>query len=337
ATNASQLLQTDASIEESRLLLGSSEEALLELMRRKDDEEKKLNEADQAYYNLRNTLSEKESALRHVVKEKEQVEHLLGEIKDKLNELKLQLAGMKERLHVEFKINLDNIIDEPRASESSAEELQEKSDRMKKRLENLGEINPTAIEAFQEMKKRYEFIIEQKTDLVSAKDNLLQTIEEVESTANKQFLDTFNKVRDNFQRVFKSLFTEEDTADMILENPEDLAETGIDIVAKPKGKRPSSITQLSGGEKTLTATALLFAIYLIKPAPFCILDEVDAPLDDANVSKFTNMIREFSGNSQFIIVTHNKMTMSSVDVIYGVTMQEPGVSRLVPVDFRNLN
>ena len=106
---------------------------------------------------------------------------------------------------------------------------------------------------------------------------------------------------------------------------------------QPKGKRPSSIGQLSGGEKTLTATALLFAIYLIKPAPFCILDEVDAPLDDANVGKFTKMIKQFSENSQFIIVTHNKQTMSAVDVIYGVTMQEPGVSKLVPVDFRSLN
>jgi chromosome segregation protein len=203
-------------------------------------------------------------------------------------------------------------------------------------MENMGEVNPTAIEAFQEMKKRYEFILEQKNDLVTAKDSLLQTIQEVESTANQKFLDTFNAVRENFQRVFKALFTEEDTADIILENPENLAETTIDIIAKPKGKRPSSITQLSGGEKTLTSTALLFAIYLIKPAPFCILDEVDAPLDDANVGKFTQMIRKFSENSQFIIITHNKTTMSTVDVIYGVTMQEPGVSKLVPVDFRSL-
>ena len=140
-----------------------------------------------------------------------------------------------------------------------------------------------------------------------------------------------------FQKVFQALFTEDDTADMILVDPTNLADTGIDIVAKPKGKRPSSIGQLSGGEKTLTATALLFAIYLIKPAPFCILDEVDAPLDDANVGKFTKMIKQFSENSQFIIVTHNKQTMSAVDVIYGVTMQEPGVSKLVPVDFRSLN
>ncbi len=137
-----------------------------------------------------------------------------------------------------------------------AEELQEKADRMKKRLENLGEVNPTAVEAFQEMKRRYDFIVEQKNDLVNAKDTLLQTIQEVETTANQQFLETFDKVRENFQKVFKALFTEEDTADLILENPDNLAETGIDIVAKPKGKRPSSITQLSGGEKTLTATAL---------------------------------------------------------------------------------
>jgi chromosome segregation protein len=336
-TNQSQLNQTNESIAESRQSLDASETELVGLLHKKEEEERKLNEADQAYYNLRNLLSEKESDLRHKIKQKEQVEHLLGEIKDKINELKLQLAGMKERLSVEFRINLDDIIDQPRTGEVPVEELQEKSDRMKKRLENLGEINPTAVEAFQEMKKRFEFITEQKNDLVNAKDSLLQTIQEVEATANQQFLDTFGKVRDNFQKVFKALFTDEDTADMILENPENLAETGIDIVAKPKGKRPSSITQLSGGEKTLTATALLFAIYLIKPAPFCILDEVDAPLDDANVNKFTNMIRQFSENSQFIIVTHNKMTMNSVDVIYGVTMQEPGVSKLVPVDFRNLN
>ncbi|TAE66086.1 MAG: chromosome segregation protein SMC, partial [Bacteroidetes bacterium] len=252
-------------------------------------------------------------------------------------ELKLQLAGMKERLQVEFRVNIDDVLNEERTTTASLEEITTAAEKLKKRLENMGEVNPTAIEAYQEMKKRYEFIVEQKNDLVTAKDSLLKTIQEVEATANQQFLDTFNRVRDNFQMVFKALFTDEDTADLILENPANLAETGIDIVAKPKGKRPSSITQLSGGEKTLTATALLFSIYLIKPAPFCILDEVDAPLDDANVGKFTQMIQKFSQNSQFIIVTHNKQTMSAVDVVYGVTMQEPGVSKLVPVDFRSLN
>ena len=332
-----QLQEATGSIEETAALLKEAEQLLVTMLQNKEVEEKKLNEADQEYYNLRNALTEKESELRHKQKSKEGIDHLLNEIKDKLTDLKLQLAGMKERLSVEFKVNLDDIIDEPRTGEIPLEELQEKNERMKKRLENIGEVNPTAIEAYTEMKKRYEFILEQKNDLVTAKDSLMQTIQEVEATANQQFLDTFNKTRENFQKVFKALFSEEDTADMVLVDPENLAETGIDIIAKPKGKRPSSIGQLSGGEKTLTATALLFAIYLIKPAPFCILDEVDAPLDDANVGKFTNMIKQFSENSQFIIVTHNKMTMSAVDVIYGVTMQEAGVSKLVPVDFRSLN
>jgi chromosome segregation protein len=328
--------ETLQSTEQSREQLLHIEQSLLELLRKKDQDERSLNEADQAYYVLRNELGEKESAIRHQSKEKEQIEFLLAAIKDKLNELKLQLAGMKERLSVEFRVDLEQILGEARMTETALEELQATADRMKKRLENLGEVNPTAIEAFTEMKKRYDFIVEQKTDLVTAKDSLLKTIEEVEATANQKFLDTFEQVRMHFQKVFKTLFTEDDQCDLVLEDPNNVAESGIDVVAKPKGKRPTSLTQLSGGERTLTATALLFAIYLIKPAPFCILDEVDAPLDDANVGKFTNMIRQFSENSQFIIVTHNKMTMSTVDVIYGVTMQEPGVSKLVTVDFRSL-
>ena len=331
-----QLAEASTTIEETAAALQLVEDELVALYRRKEEDGKLLNEADQAYYNKRNTLNERESELRHKVKEKEQIDQLLNMIKDKINELRLQLAGIKERLNVEFKVDINQVLDEARLTDEPLEDLQADCDKMKKRLENIGEVNPTAIEAFTEMKKRYEFIVEQKNDLVNAKDTLMQTIQEVEATANQKFLTTFNQVRENFQRVFKALFTEEDTADMVLENPDDLSETGIDIVAKPKGKRPTSITQLSGGEKTLTATALLFAIYLIKPAPFCILDEVDAPLDDANVGKFTNMIRQFSKESQFIIVTHNKTTMSCVDVIYGVTMQEQGVSKLVPVDFRNL-
>lgn len=335
--NTDQLNEASKEIENGNTALTANEKELHHLLHTKETEEKRLNETDTLYYNQRNALQEKESVLRHKIKSREMVDQLLAEIKDKLNDLKLNLAGMRERLHVEFRINLDDIIDEERATTSPIEELQATAEKMRKRLENIGEVNPTAIEAFVEIKKRYEFILEQKADLASAKESLLQTIEEVELTANKQFLETFNKVRDHFQKVFKALFTEEDTADLVLDNPDNLAETGIDVIAKPKGKKPSSITQLSGGEKTLTATALLFAIYLIKPAPFCILDEVDAPLDDANVGKFTQMIQRFSDNSQFIIVTHNKMTMSSVDVIYGVTMQEPGVSKLVPVDFRSLN
>jgi chromosome segregation protein len=156
------------------------------------------------------------------------------------------------------------------------------------------------------MKVRHDFIAEQRDDLVNARASLLNTIEEVEQTANNKFKETFDLVRLNFVHVFKALFTEEDNCDLRLTDPNNVADSNIEIYAQPKGKKPSTLTQLSGGEKTLTSTAFLFAIYLIKPAPFCILDEVDAPLDDANVGKFTQMIRKFSDNSQFIIVTHNK-------------------------------
>ena len=146
----------------------------------------------------------------------------------------------------------------------------------------------------------------------------------------------FNAVRENFVSVFRSLFNEEDSCDLVLSNPQHPLESDIDIIARPKGKRPLSINQLSGGEKTLTSTALLFSLYLLKPAPFCIFDEVDAPLDDTNIDKFNNIIREFSKESQFIVVSHNKRTIANTDIIYGVTMVEQGVSRVVAVDLRDV-
>lgn len=335
--NKEQLHQTTLQLAETEGKLHGGDNELYELMSKKEKDERELNEKDRAYYEMRNTISAQEGQLNQKRREKEQAETLLNAVREKLNEMKLRLAGLKERLSVEFRVNLDDILDEPRKNELGVDELNAEADRLKKRLENMGEVNPTAIEAYTEMKARHDFIVEQKNDLVSAKESLLATIEEVENTANAKFKETFDMVRENFVKVFKALFTEEDAADLRLTDPENIAESGIEIYAQPKGKRPSTLTQLSGGEKTLTSTAFLFAIYLIKPAPFCILDEVDAPLDDANVGKFTNMIRQFSDNSQFIIVTHNKQTMAAVDVIYGVTMQEAGVSKLVPVDFRSLN
>lgn len=335
--NRETLGTTQTQIGETEKALHAGDEELYNLLSRKESDERALNEKDRAYYELRNAVSAAESALSQKRREKESADALLSGIKEKLGEMKLQLAGMKERLQVEFRVSLDEILDQPRNTEQSVAELNAEAERLKKRLENMGEVNPTAIEAFTEVKARHDFIVEQKNDLVSAKDSLLATIEEVETTANARFRETFDKVRENFVQVFKALFTPDDSADLRLTDPDNIAESGIEIYAQPKGKKPSTLTQLSGGEKTLTSTAFLFAIYLIKPAPFCILDEVDAPLDDANVGKFTSMIRQFSDNSQFIIVTHNKQTMAAVDVIYGVTMQEPGVSKLVPVDFRSLN
>jgi len=191
-----------------------------------------------------------------------------------------------------------------------------------------------AMEAYDEMKTRFDVIQTQREDILKAKVSLLETIKEIEETATSNFLDSFNKARGHFQTVFRSLFTEDDDCDLVLMDEMDPLECDIDIFAKPKGKRPKSISQLSGGEKTLTAIALLFSLYLLKPAPFCIFDEVDAPLDDINIEKFNKIVRQFSKESQFIIITHNKLTMAEVDVLYGVYMEEQGISNVTAVDFR---
>jgi chromosome segregation protein len=192
------------------------------------------------------------------------------------------------------------------------------------------------MEAYEEIKGRNDFIISQKEDLRKAKESLLATMQEIDLVAKANFMEAFTIIKENFIKVFRTLFGQEDDCDLILTNVEDPLSSGIDIIAKPKGKKPLTINQLSGGEKTLTATSLLFAIYLMKPAPFCIFDEVDAPLDDVNLEKFNIIIRKFSQDSQFIIVTHNKRTMIATDIIYGITMVEQGISRVVPVDLSEL-
>jgi chromosome segregation protein len=214
--------------------------------------------------------------------------------------------------------------------------LREEVQKAKSKLEKIGPINPMAMEAYDEIKERHTFITAQKEDLIKAKESLMTTIQEIDQVAKETFIEAFEKIKANFVKVFRSLFTEEDDCDLRLTDPDMPLESSIEIIAKPKGKRPLSINQLSGGEKTLTATSLLFSIYLLKPAPFCIFDEVDAPLDDANIDKFNQIIQKFSNESQFIIVTHNKRTMASTDIIYGITMIEAGVSRVVPVDLREL-
>ena len=291
-----------------------------------------LTTAEQTYFAARGQMDELDTQIRQLNRKKQDSQVLVNQMKDKFQEGRFQLTSLGERLRVEFQVELNDIINnEP--SKADATELQIKTERLGNRLANYGEINPLAVEAYDEMNARYETIQQQRTDIVDAKDNLMATIKEIEDTATAQFLEAFDQVRLYFIDIFRSLFTEDDNADLILLDPENPLDSKIEIVAKPKGKRPQSISQLSGGEKTLTATALLFALYLLKPAPFCIFDEVDAPLDDANIEKFNRIIKKFSADSQFIIVTHNKATMAAVDVIYGVYMQEQGVSAVTPVDF----
>ncbi len=308
---------------------------LLAMYAEKEEIAKGVTEAEKDYYATRAAIDAIEKESKDHQRKREAIDEQLQQTGNQLNEIKLSLTAVTERLSVEFNVQLsqrDMVNYEP--GERTEQELRAEVDGFKTKLDRLGPINPMAMEAYQEMSERFTFITNQKKDLLDARTSLMATISEIDTVAKTNFMDCFTKVRENFQRVFRSLFTEEDTCDLILTDPSNPLESSIDIIAKPKGKRPLTINQLSGGEKTLTAISLLFSIYLIKPAPFCIFDEVDAPLDDANIDKFNNIIRTFSKESQFIIVTHNKRTMSSTDVIYGVTMQEPGVSKLIPVDLR---
>jgi len=317
------------------------DDELIELYGEKDRIESGVNEVEKDYYSSRGEIDEVEKTIREIQRKKEQSDNLLMDLKQAANEINLKLNGIKERLSVEFELDLDQIMEDNPELEGehvskTESSLREEVQKAKSILEKIGPINPMAMEAYDEIKERHTFITSQKDDLIKAKESLMSTIQEIDQVAKETFIDAFEKIKTNFIKVFRSLFTEEDDCDLKLTDPDMPLESSIEIIAKPKGKRPLSINQLSGGEKTLTATSLLFSIYLLKPAPFCIFDEVDAPLDDANIDKFNQIIQKFSNESQFIIVTHNKRTMASTDIIYGITMIETGVSRVVPVDLREL-
>ncbi len=320
----------------------TNDDELLGMYEQKEEMEKGLSEAEKEYYESRGNIDAVEKELREIQHGRQSIDTLLMELQNSLNESKMQLNSVKERLSVEFNIDLDSVVGQATPEEAEALSKLEEDDirksvtKIREKLDNMGPINPMAMEAYTEIKQRNDFILSQKEDLLKAKESLFNTIAEIEGVASETFMDAFNKIKEHFIRVFRSLFTEGDECDLRLVDPNNPLDSEIDIIAKPKGKRPLTINQLSGGEKTLTATALLFSMYLLKPAPFCIFDEVDAPLDDANIDKFNNIIRNFSKDSQFVIVTHNKRTMTSTDVIYGITMVEKGISRVVPVDLREL-
>ena len=247
----------------------------------------------------------------------------------KIQELSMKAENLKSRAKDEFEMELK--LQEYAEEQFDFNFAREEIRGIKEKIRTLGNINFAAFEEYKSEKERLDFVVAQRDDLVESEKTLLSTIDEINTTAQQKFLETFEKIRENFVMIFKELFDEGDECDLALEKEVDPLEAKIEITAKPRGKRPTSIDLLSGGEKTLTAIALLFAIYLVKPSPFCILDEVDAPLDDSNIDRFTRILRKFSNNTQFVVVTHNKRTMESANALYGVTMEEEGISKLVSV------
>jgi chromosome segregation protein len=237
---------------------------------------------------------------------------------------------MGERLATEWSRPFDVILAEPQAASGDPDQLRTEADELRGQLETMGPVNPLALDEHDEELKRVTHLITQRDDIVSAKSSLTQSVRELDVVAKERFLATFESARANFQRVFETLFGG-GSCDVFLVDPSDPLESEIEIHAKPRGKRTERIHLLSAGERSLVALSLLFGIYLGKPSPFCLLDEVDAPLDDANIGRFTRLLDEFKHNTQFIVITHNPRTMAASDAVYGVTMQEPGVSSVLSV------
>ena len=283
-------------------------------------QQRDLEAEEAAYLAEREQLSGWERELRQVQRQSAEAQALVARLRERKQEVAYRTEALTERLRIEFNLELAEALKSERDVTTSLAELEAKTAKLRHRLENYGEVNPLAVEAYDAMAERHGDITQQRADILAAMESLEETIAEIDRTATEKLTEAFEAVREHFIEVFRNLFDAEDKADMVMLDPENPLESKIEIVAKPKGKRPQTISQLSGGEKTLTATAFLFALYLIKPAPFCIFDEVDAPLDDSNVEKFNRIIKRFSGESQFIIVTHNKLTMAAVDTIYGVYM-----------------
>jgi chromosome segregation protein len=243
-------------------------------------------------------------------------------------------TAIRERLEAEWRRPLDDMLAEAQPVELDDEALRAEAESLRDELERLGPVNVLAIEEHEESLKRQEFLTSQRTDLHDAKNSLQQAIREIDGTARELFLATFVQVRDNFRQIFMSLFGGGE-CDLRLENPDAPLDCDIEIHASPRGKRTQRIHLLSSGERALVALSLLFGIFLTKPSPFCLLDEVDAPLDDANVGRFVRMLTQFKSRTQFIVITHNpRTTTEAADAVYGVTMQEPGVSSLVSVRMR---
>ena len=261
-----------------------------------------------------------------------------SELDVELARQRLRLQNLVDRANADYRVLPDDIraAPEPEWGEEGtpedADALESRIADFKARLDSMGAVNLVAIEEYQEHEQRHAFLVQQQDDLVKSKDQLIEMIKKINQTTTQLFAETFEKVNANFKVMFSRLFGG-GTAHLVLVDDGDVLESGIEIVARPPGKKPSSVSLLSGGERTMTAVALLFALYQEKPSPFCVLDELDAALDDTNIGRFVQIVQGFLKDSQFVVITHNRQTIAAADALYGVTMQKHGVSKIVSVRF----
>jgi chromosome segregation protein len=282
-------------------------------------------------------LSETDAALRQRRGAAEALAENRNKLDIRLAEGRLNRQNLLERVLGEHRIEVDKLAEEPdpvweNGEVPPLETVETHLAELRAKIESIGPVNLVAIEEHQELEDRHQFLTRQQSDLVEAKTQLVDMLKKINLTTTELFTDTFNKVNENFEKMFTKLFGG-GSAKLVLVNEDDVLESGIEIIARPPGKKLQNISLLSGGERTMTAVALLFALFLVKPSPFCVLDEMDAALDEANIGRFVEAVKEFVRSSQFIVITHNQKTMAAADVLYGVTMEQKGVSKLVSLKF----
>ncbi|MCL7984002.1 MAG: chromosome segregation protein SMC [marine benthic group bacterium] len=316
--------------------LGGSEESLQALFEERAELDERLRSAQEKLDEDREEVERRESDLRELRQRERAGSERLHELELESTRLRGLRATIRERLEAEWEEEFESLFARTERPESGEpEEWARELESVREKLTTIGPVNLLAAAEHDEEKERFDFLERQKEDLEAARSDLLNSIQRINSAASTAFEEVFGQVRDNFRRIFVTLF-EGGEADVWLEDPTDPLDSPIEISASPRGKRTQRIHLLSGGERALTALALLFAIYLAKPSPFCVMDEVDAPLDESNIGRFTAMLERFKGETQFVVITHNARTIEAADHVYGVTMQEPGVSTLVALELKDL-
>lgn len=323
-------LDTAAQCGQLTAQIAADEQRLQTVLTQQVELDRQLKEARERFDQAGSLLAAAETAAGRLRQQNEAIRQQQSELTLRFSTLTMQLEHLEQSLQDRHRCQLgdaqqrlaDTALDETAARTRQAD--------LERQLDELGEVNLMAIEEFAGMEQRYDFLAAQKADLETSLHDLQQVIQKINRTTRRRFQETFNQVNEKFREVFPRLFCG-GRAELKLTDEQDLLETGIEIIVQPPGKKLANVMLMSGGEKALTAVALIFSIFLIKPTPFCLLDEVDAPLDDANIGRFNEMVREMSTISQFIIITHNKATMGVADTLYGVTMEEPGASKIVSV------
>lgn len=364
ASSAENLLVFSEALKNSREEITRIETERQELMAKKerftvemDELAVKIEELKGQKQTLRNSIADEERQKEEILQRLSGVRSNIASYATDIEQLKneghkLQLREqeitfkekeIKDRLLQSYKIDFESYMQEMRQAALAAgspaetpavnrEEQEVAIERLRKRCESFGAVNLVAIEEFDELKNRFEFLTKQQSDLITARESLMQTITKINRQTRQMFMDTFTKVSEEFRIYFRMLFGGGE-AQLVLLDPENVLESGIEIIARPPGKKLQNISLLSGGEKTLTAIALIFGVFRVNPSPFCVLDEIDAALDESNVGRFSYLLKDFAKIAQFIVITHNKKTITAAQVMYGITMQETGVSKIVSVKF----